>query len=71
MQVNGVIHHRVVDEDQSQALAMVELDRAIDFRELFAVERPHVTFHIAGKVQFHLAFGRALVGPASMLCNWE
>jgi nucleotide-binding universal stress UspA family protein len=54
-------HHRVVDQDDAQALAIVEAQR---FRagELDPVEGPGEFLHVSGQVQFHRASRIATVG---------
>ena len=61
VQVDGMRHHRVVDQAQADSLALEELDRLFDFRELHPVERPHVALHIGGQVDHHLPLRRARV----------
>ncbi|MNL62761.1 hypothetical protein D3C87_1868160 [compost metagenome] len=60
MQVDGVRHHRVVDQHKAHALAVAQHD-GLGVRKLHAVERPHVAFHVARQMQFDLARWRALV----------
>src|SRR3546814_8264683 len=50
VQVDRVGHHRVVDQHDAQALAVVEAQRS-RVGELLAVERPGEALHVAGQVQ--------------------
>ena len=60
MQVDGVLHHRVVDQHDAHALAVLQRQR---FRagERDAVERPGELLHVPGQVQLHGAPGFASV----------
>ena len=60
VQVDRVLHHRVVDQDQPQALPEFELDLAAQLGVALAVERPHVALHVPGQMQLQLALGRTL-----------
>ena len=57
VQVDRVRHHRVVHQGQAHALALVELDALLHVRELHAVERPHVAFHVGRQVDLDLTLG--------------
>src|SRR3546814_10134983 len=46
MQVNRVRHHRVIDQDESHALAKLQ-DNRLRFSEFQSVEGPPVPFHIS------------------------
>src|SRR3546814_8824209 len=61
MQVDRVLHHRVVDQHDAHALAVVEADR-FGLGEADAVETPDVALHVAGQVQFDGARRLARVG---------
>src|SRR5689334_4906464 len=50
VQMDRVLHHRVVDEHEAQAVAAFELDRS-GLREFLAVEAPDEALHIAGEMQ--------------------
>ena len=52
--MDRMFHHRVVDQHDAHALAVVEADR-LGLGEADAVESPDVTFHVAGEVQFDRA----------------
>ncbi|MNP28635.1 hypothetical protein D3C76_1216110 [compost metagenome] len=49
--MDGVSHHGVVDQGDTQALAVLEPQR-LCVRELDPIEGPSELFHMAGKVQF-------------------
>ena len=61
MQVNGVVHHGVVNEGEPRPFAVNEPDRVGAFGELLTVEGPHVTFHVSCKMKFDLSPWRTLV----------
>ena len=61
VQVDRVRHHRVVDQHDAQALAVVEPQR-LGVGELHAVERPGEAFHVAGQVQLDRPRRLAAVG---------
>ena len=61
VQVDRMRHHRVVDQHDAQALAVVEAQRT-GVGELLAVETPGELLHVAGEVQFDVATGLAAVG---------
>lgn len=63
VEVNGVLHHGVVDEDEAQPLIFHKVNRAGHFAKLFAIKRPHVAFHVAGQMQFKLTAWFAAVRP--------
>ncbi|MNM52372.1 hypothetical protein D3C81_634500 [compost metagenome] len=69
VQVDGVHHHRVVDQHDPQPLAVLEAQR-LCIRELHAVERPGEFFHVAGQVQLkgaaRLAAVRVFEGAAQV-----
>src|SRR6516164_11355045 len=58
VQMDRVLHHRVIDEHEAHALAALQ-DNRLGFRELLAVEPPEKALHVAGEVQRDLARGRA------------
>src|SRR5215813_6558523 len=60
VQMDRVLHHRVVDEYEAHPLAALQNDR-LGFRELLAVEAPDEALHIAGQMQCDLARGRARI----------
>src|SRR3546814_2266019 len=45
-----MVHHRVVDQHDAQALAAVEVHR-LGVGKLHAIERPDEAFHVAGQMQ--------------------
>ena len=51
VQVNRVVHHRVVEQLQPQHFAALDLDHAVLGHGL-AVERPDVALHVAGQPEF-------------------
>ena len=61
VEVDRMGHHRVVDERDPQPFAFMENNRVDDMRKLYAVERPHVAFHIAGQVNLQFPAGFAFV----------
>ena len=64
MQVDGVVHHAVVNEHNAQTLTVVESQR-LALGELLAVERPDESLHVAGQVQAYVATRLAGVNRAS------
>ncbi len=64
VQVNRVIHHRVVDQHDAEALAVREAQR-LGLRELLAVEGPDEALHVAGEMELNLAARRAAVDGAA------
>src|SRR6185437_14334507 len=63
MQMDGMLHHRVVDEREADPLAMFEFDR-LGFREFLAVEPPDEALHVPGQVERDLATGQARIVAA-------
>ena len=63
VQVDRMLHHGVVDQDQSNPLIGLEPDRLGRLGELLPVEGPHVPFHVPGQVQFDVPLGLPLVIP--------
>ena len=61
MKVNGMRHHRIVDEFDPDALIETKRDRLRDLAQLLAVERPHEAAHVAGEVNPFRARGFARV----------
>src|SRR3546814_14964076 len=53
VQMDWVLHHRVVHQRYPHALIPSKADRLHDRAELAAVERPPESFHIAGEMDFH------------------
>src|SRR3546814_18860741 len=53
VQMDRVLHHRVVHQRYPHALIPSKADRLHDRAELAAVERPHESFNIAGEMDFH------------------
>ena len=60
MEVDGVGHHRVVDQYHPDALAVLEAQR-FGVGELHAIERPGELLHVPGEVQLDGATGVAAV----------
>src|SRR5882757_2891378 len=60
MEVNRMIHHRVVDQDETDPLAELETDR-LGLGELLAVEAPDESLHVAGQVECDLPRRRARI----------
>ena len=60
VQMDRMLHHRVVDQHEAHPLAALEHDR-LGFREFLAVEAPDEALHIAGEVQRDLARRRARI----------
>src|SRR5690606_24612905 len=56
VQVDGVVHHGVVDQVDAYALAVAQMQR-LGIGKLDAVEAPHVAAHVAGQVQSDVALG--------------
>ena len=52
VEMNGMIHHGVVDQSEAHSFAVVELDGLFSFGKFLAVEAPHIAFHIARDVKF-------------------
>ena len=52
MQVNRMLHHRVIDQRHPDALIAGEADWLDDGAELAAIERPHEALHVAGQMYF-------------------
>src|SRR6516225_1100447 len=50
MQMDRVLHHRVIDQNEADPVAALELDRP-SLGEFLAVEAPDEALHIAGKMQ--------------------
>ena len=50
MDVDGVRHHRVVDERDAHPFHMAESDRLRAVGQLHPVERPHIAFHVRGQM---------------------
>lgn len=61
MQMDRVRHHRVVDQDDSHALAVLQT-QGFGVSELHSIERPCKALHVTGQVQLDRAAGRAPVG---------
>src|SRR6516165_11404206 len=57
MQMDRVLHHRVVDQYEPDPVTALELDRP-GFGKLLAVKAPDETLHVAGKMQRDLVRGR-------------
>src|SRR3546814_20669313 len=53
VQMDRVLHHRVVHQRYQHALIPSKADRLHDRAELAAVERPHESLQIDGKMDFH------------------
>src|SRR5574338_1473183 len=62
MQVDGVGHHRVVDERDTNPLIRAKRDRRFDVAELLSIERPHEPFHIAREMDLFRPRGRPWIG---------
>src|SRR6516162_10129673 len=60
VQMDRVLHHRVIDQHEADSLAALEHNR-LGLRELLAVEPPEKALHIAGEVKRDLARGRARI----------
>src|SRR6516225_10919653 len=64
MQMDRVLHHRVVDQHEAHPLAALQ-DNRLGLRELLALKAPQKALHIAGEVQSDLSRGRTRIsaGP--------
>ena len=62
VQVNGVIHHRVIDEGKTNSLAINEPNGFSTFGKFLAIEGPHVTLHVAGQMQLDFTAMRRCKG---------
>src|SRR5215469_10506203 len=60
VQMDRVLHHRVVDQHEPDPVAALELDRP-GFGKLLAVEAPDEALHVAGEMQRDLVRRRARV----------
>src|SRR6516164_4937102 len=58
VQVDRVLHHRVVDQHETQTVAALEHDR-LGFRELLAVKAPDEALHIAGQTRVRAVADRS------------
>ena len=56
VQMQRMMHHRVVDESHAHHLTAGHANGAFLLHRL-AVERPHITLHVAGEAQLQLAHG--------------
>ena len=61
VEVNGMLHHRVVHQHQAYPFAILEGNWGLRVRILFAVERPDVAFHVAREMEFDFAGGLAAI----------
>src|SRR3546814_13545544 len=59
VEVDRVLHHRVVDQRYPHALVASEADRLDDLAEPATVERPHEPLHVAGPVDLQRPRRRA------------
>src|SRR6516165_5028986 len=60
VQMDRVLHHRVVDQHEAHPIAALELDRP-GLGEFLAVEAPYETLHIAGQMQRDLVRRRTRI----------
>src|SRR6202008_5167302 len=60
VEMNRVLHHRVVDENEAHTLAEFQMDW-LSLRQLAPVEAPDKPLHIAGEVEDDLASRRPTV----------
>src|SRR5882762_4993513 len=60
VQMNRVLHHRVVDQNEAHPLTEFQMDW-LSLRKLIRVEAPDVPLHIAGEVKNDLASRRSTV----------
>ena len=61
VQVDGMSHHRVIDQHEPNPLAELE-HNGLRLTELHAVELPHIAVHIARKMKLDLTSRRVVVG---------
>lgn len=61
VQMERMLHHRVVDEREPKALAIAHANGFLCIRILLAIEGPHVTLHMAGKMDLDLSLRLSLV----------
>ncbi len=54
VEVNGVLHHSVVDERDADPLIEGETERLHARAEFLTVERPHEALHVAGEMDLHV-----------------
>src|ERR1700681_1334022 len=60
MQMNRVLHHRVVDQNEAHALTEFQMDW-LSLRKLIRVEAPDEPLHVAGEVKNDFASRRSTV----------
>src|SRR5258708_6210586 len=60
MQLNGMLHHRVVDQNEAHTLTEFQMD-GLSLRKFTPVEAPDEPLHIAGEVKNDFAIGRPSV----------
>src|SRR5438270_9844601 len=63
VQMNRVLHHSVVDENEPHALAEFQMDW-LSLRQLASVEAPDEALHIAGEVEDDFASRRPTVNTS-------
>src|SRR5215813_3397298 len=60
MQMDRVLHHRVIDQHETHAFAALK-DNRPGFGEFLAIEAPDEALHVAGEMQGDIARGRARI----------
>src|SRR5262245_30844995 len=58
VQMDRVLHHRVIDQHEAHAFAALQ-DNRPGFGEFLAVEAPDEALHVAGEMEIDVARGRA------------